>query len=126
MSKKNKKTISTRQRIINEEINISRENLIRGQLELEFLQQHLEYVKSVPSSEKDQDDFDNEETIKARLHGYQTQNRFFLSRMQFYKKLKQQNMDKNFEKRIEKHIIESAMQDYEKCPNTIVIDEPVK
>jgi hypothetical protein len=119
-----KRELPIKQKIINEEVNYSREQLIRAQLEVKFLR---DFIKKMDDPENEEVGTSNyfmpKEEIQSRILAYEGSIEYYLDRMRYYKDLKEKSLQIK-EKTKEKHekIIRDAFQDYAKCPDKLVIN----
>jgi hypothetical protein len=120
MSEKTRNDLPAKDKIINQELNNSRTELIRGQLELKFLEEYLKTMKA--DQEKDGTNvvsnsyFLSIADVEGNILRLTEANKYFLARKEYYQNLR----DKSIEKKNRK-VVEKAMGDYEKCPDKLVI-----
>lgn len=120
-NKKNKK-IPARQIIVNNQINESRDRLIESQLELEFLKSYMNDLRNNKDMKIKHCQMFDSVSLEAQIQFYEESIQFNLARMNFYKDIRKKSLDKKHEK-----IRKEAMEDYEKIPSKVVIeDERVK
>ncbi|MDF2841714.1 MAG: hypothetical protein K0R00_140 [Herbinix sp.] len=110
VNKKEKRELPVKQKIINQELNNAREELTRGQLELNFLNDYLEHAE-------EESLFLSKAAIQTNIETYESANKYYLAKMQYYKDLKRKSIEaKN------KRIVTKAFEDYGKLPDKVVID----
>lgn len=104
--------LPAREKIINIAINQSREELTRGQLELKFLQGYLEQMKDEKNTSVTTDSgyYMTPEIIEHNINTLIYANQYHLARMQYYKALKQESLDKK------------SMKTYQKWPDKLAVD----